>query len=453
MASHTYIQSKNVCVFSYNSRGFSIDKKQLCKTLMLNSETYFPILCNQENFLLYGNRFKVKQCLPHARIIFKKAVKELNEGRPKNGRFIAIPGEIKECLKDVSLNHWRVQAVILKTKKSKLLVINTYFPTHPKLKDFDTEELLTTLAAIKNTIETNEFENVLWAGDINADFLRQTRFTELVESFVNEESLIKSWDNFSIDFTHLFEVDDVHHTSTIDHFFWKEKLSNSIVEADVLHLPDNTSNHCPIYCQINIENLFPTELSPPNIREPKPCWEKANIEQKEDYKRMLQESLKSVEVPTHISVCQNVHCENDSHNNECDDLLLSVMEKIKSATDERIPSPKRAIQIGKRSPILRWNEEIKPFKDNAYFWHSSWQSAGRPLNTELHRIRKKTRNLYHFQIRKNRKMADIIKKNTLLDACVNNNGDIFNEIVNLRRSVPTVPSMIDDVTSGVENHC
>ena len=98
MASHTYIQNKNVCVFSYNSRGFSIDKQQLCKTLMLNSETYFPILCNQENFLLYGNRFKVKQCLPHARIIFKKAVKELNEGRPKNGMFIAIPGEIKECV-------------------------------------------------------------------------------------------------------------------------------------------------------------------------------------------------------------------------------------------------------------------------------------------------------------------------------------------------------------------
>ena len=59
-------------------------------------------------------------------------------------------------------------------------MITTYFPTHPKLKVFDTEELLTTLAAIKNIIETNEFENVLWEGDINAYFLRQTRFTELV---------------------------------------------------------------------------------------------------------------------------------------------------------------------------------------------------------------------------------------------------------------------------------
>ena len=128
-----------------------MDKQQLCKILMLNSETYFPILCNQENFLLYGNRFKVKQCLPHARIIFKKAVKELNEGRPKNGMFIAIPGEIKKCVKDVSPNHWRVQAVILKMKKRKLLLINTYFPTDPKLKVFHTEELLTTLAAINNT--------------------------------------------------------------------------------------------------------------------------------------------------------------------------------------------------------------------------------------------------------------------------------------------------------------
>ena len=138
MASHSYVNSKNVCVFSYNSRGFSDDKQKLCKTLMVNSEKYFPILCNQENFLLYGNRFKVKQCLPDARIIFKKATKDSIEGRPKNGMFVAIPGEIKDCVEDVSPNHWRVQAVILKTKTSKILVINTYFPTDPKLKEFDT---------------------------------------------------------------------------------------------------------------------------------------------------------------------------------------------------------------------------------------------------------------------------------------------------------------------------
>ena len=40
--------------------------------------------------------------------------------------------------------------------------------------------------------------------------------------------------------------------------------------------------------------------------------------------------------------------------------------------------------------ITKWRGEIVPFRDKALFWHSVWQSAGRPLNTELHKIMKKT---------------------------------------------------------------
>ena len=66
-----------------------------------------------------------------------------------------------------------------------------------------------------------------------------------------------------------------------------------------------------------------------------------------------------------------------------------------------------------------------PSKDNAIFWHSIWLSAGRPINTVLHEIMKKTRNVYHCQIPKNRRMAECIKKNTILDACINDKGDIL----------------------------
>ena len=47
--------------------------------LMLNSNNHFPILCNQEHFLLQGNRLKIKQCLPNARIFCKKAVEDFLE--------------------------------------------------------------------------------------------------------------------------------------------------------------------------------------------------------------------------------------------------------------------------------------------------------------------------------------------------------------------------------------
>ena len=80
----------------------------MCEILMSKNENYFPILCNQENFILHGNIFKTKQSLPNARIYFKRAVKDSMDGRPKNGMFIAVPDGIKELVVDVSPNHWRV---------------------------------------------------------------------------------------------------------------------------------------------------------------------------------------------------------------------------------------------------------------------------------------------------------------------------------------------------------
>ena len=89
--------------------------------LLLNSNNHFPILCNQENVLLQGNRFKIKKCLPNTRIFGKKAVKDSLEGRPKNGMFIAVPHEIGG---DASPNHWRVQAIVLKAGIHRNLIIN-----------------------------------------------------------------------------------------------------------------------------------------------------------------------------------------------------------------------------------------------------------------------------------------------------------------------------------------
>ena len=47
-------------------------------------------------------------------------------------------------------------------------------------------------------------------------------------------------------------------------------------------------------------------------------------------------------------------------------------------------------------------------------------------------------------------MTDYIRKNKLLDACLNDNGDIFKEIKKTRKAPTT--SMVDGVTSNIESH-
>ena len=97
--------------------------------------------CNQQNFLLRSNGYKIKQCLPGAHVVFKEAVKDTHDdGRPKNGLFVAVPAVMKEYVEDISPNHWRVQAVLVRTTESSIIIINTYFPTDPKSTDFDSSD-------------------------------------------------------------------------------------------------------------------------------------------------------------------------------------------------------------------------------------------------------------------------------------------------------------------------
>ena len=61
--------------------------------------------------------------------------------------------------------------------------------------------------------------------------------------------------------------------------------------------------------------------------------------------------------------------------------------------------------------LAGWNDEVKSFQESAQFWFAVWVSAGRPVNSELHNLMKRTRNRYHFMVRKCRKYSDRIKSN------------------------------------------
>ena len=150
--------------------------------------------------------------------------------------------------------------------------------------------------------------------------------------------------------------------------------------------------------------------------------------------------------------CHDVHCKDECHVDECGKVLVDVLDSTKLSAASCLPSPSNRKCPTKKTTIFRWNEDVQTFKDKAMFWHSIWLSAGRPVNTVLHQIMKKTRNIYHYQIRKNRKMAECIKKNAILDACINDKGDIFKEVRKMRKIPPTVSSMIDGVTVNIETH-
>ena len=81
---------KDLCIYSYNSRGFDSTKQDILKTLLSISGDSLPVI-TRTIFLLKANGFIIEKCLPHHHIFFRPATKNDLNGRPKNGMFIAVP--------------------------------------------------------------------------------------------------------------------------------------------------------------------------------------------------------------------------------------------------------------------------------------------------------------------------------------------------------------------------
>ena len=60
--------------------------------------------------------------------------------------------------------------------------------------------------------------------------------------------------------------------------------------------------------------------------------------------------------------------------------------------------------------------------------------------------------MYHFQVRKVKKSENLIKKNKLLDACLNGTTNIFKEIKKLRNSEPKIATSIDGVDTNINEY-
>ena len=106
----------------------------------------------------------------------------------------------------------------------------------------------------------------------------------------------------------------------------------------------------------------------------------------------------------------------------------------------------------KRKVTPGFREHVQPAKETAHFWHCIWKSAGRPQNTELHRIMKHTRNMYHLQFKKCQRSEATIKKSKLLNACLNGNGDLFKEIKHMRKTKTVCADSMDGEHDDIPGH-
>ena len=124
------------------------------------------------------------------------------------------------------------------------------------------------------------------------------------------------------------------------------------------------------------------------------------------------------------------------------DVYVNDVLKIMDSCVEAISEGKRS-NIGRAKVVPGWTDVVKPFKDEALFWNAVWTSAGKPINNSLHKIMKKSRNVYHYAIRKCKRATENIKKEKLLNSCFTGKNNIFDELRRMRQVKKNPPTCID----------
>ena len=95
---------------------------------------------------------------------------------------------------------------------------------------------------------------------------------------------------------------------------------------------------------------------------------------------------------------------------------------------------------------------MKPIKDDMCFWHAVWISAGKPQNTELHKVYQHLRRKYHYAIRKVKRQENEIKKQKMMQQCVTGKvNDILTELKHQRNPKGSVVTKMDHVEGAQQS--
>ena len=139
-----------------------------------------------------------------------------DSGRAKAGLAQLIRKSLDIRKDRVKTSSYRIQAQVLNFPTSRILWINTYFPTDPQTVAFDDSELLKVLGKVTKILKLTEYTDAVWNGDINWDPSRKSGFSKVMETFLEKTELKSVWDTYPVNFTHIHT--DMRSTAVLDHF-------------------------------------------------------------------------------------------------------------------------------------------------------------------------------------------------------------------------------------------
>jgi len=426
---------------SFNSRGFNESKQCYIRSILSGCDWLFL----QEHWLSEDQLCWLNGLSnDHVAVgVSGFGNSDILDGRPFGGCAIIWRASMNLQAMPIECNSRRVCGVLFTNQNIKLLCICVYMPFEHDASSH--EEFQYQLSVIDSMMDKYSDCSIVIGGDFNVDFRRNWAHTELLNDFCMQSNLypvIRHSSN-SVDFTYQFNM---RYFTCIDHFLVSDSLFHKAVNLQyVLHEVDNTSDHDPVCLVLDINVALVTDVK--RAYSPQPSWNKASINNIENYKLLLRSKLAEIKVPTAAVCCSDVCCVNSDHFDSINLYVSQLADACTQAAEKTVPFTRRR---GERGCIPGWSEHVAPLRDKSIFWHKIWSDCGRPHTGIVSDIMRKTRLQYHAAIRAVRRNENDIVRERFVSSVVNNSTrDFWHEAKRLRRKCESnTSSVVDGLTNA-----
>ena len=189
--------------------------------------------------------------------------------------------------------------------------------------------------------------------------------------------LTSVWQGRNIDFTHTHT--DGATRSTIDHFLVSKGLLGLVENCGPVHRGDNLSRHAPVFMSLKLGDLQLREKRPQTVPRRMPAWDRAKLEELEDYKLSLERKLQTIPCPESMLHCQDPLCGDATHSEGRDNVVLDVLLSMVECSYDSIPlTGKTGGTKGAREIIPGWSTEVEPHRKVANTSYTAWVASGKP---------------------------------------------------------------------------
>ena len=92
-----------------------------------------------------------------------------------------------------------------------------------------------------------------------------------------------------------------------------------------------------------------------------------------------------------------------------------------------------------------WKEQVEPFQQDARFWHAAWTSAGKPNQGDLHIAMARSRNQYHYAVRRTTRSGELHQAKNLFEASVTGDMNLIKEMKRVKSGCRAFKELPDNV--------